>query len=116
MPSAPFASHWSSSSQLSNTSISILLPYTTLFRSCLLPHSVNSYVRNPHDPHELRRPPHPLHRLRWHHVAHRVHPRSRRPTASPGSASVNDTYRWNEWNLDHIATHGIFPEQAEYII
>lgn len=29
---------------------------------------------------------------------------------------MNETFRWNEWNLDHIATHGIFPEQAEFVI
>ena len=29
---------------------------------------------------------------------------------------MNEAFRWNEWNLDHIAAHGIFPEQAEYIV
>jgi uncharacterized DUF497 family protein len=25
-------------------------------------------------------------------------------------------FRWNEWNIDHIAEHGIEPEQAEHVI
>ncbi len=25
-------------------------------------------------------------------------------------------FRWNEWNIDHIANHGVAPEQAEYIV
>ena len=25
-------------------------------------------------------------------------------------------YRWNEWNIEHIADHGISPREAEYVI
>jgi hypothetical protein len=25
-------------------------------------------------------------------------------------------FRWNEWNLDHIAEHGVAPEDVEYVI
>jgi uncharacterized DUF497 family protein len=25
-------------------------------------------------------------------------------------------FRWNEWNVDHIAEHGVDPEQAEYVV
>ncbi len=25
-------------------------------------------------------------------------------------------FRWNEWNVDHIAAHGVAPEDAEYVI
>ena len=25
-------------------------------------------------------------------------------------------FRWNEWNVGHIAGHGISPEQAEYVV
>jgi len=25
-------------------------------------------------------------------------------------------FRWNEWNVDHIAKHGVEPEEAEYVV
>ncbi len=25
-------------------------------------------------------------------------------------------FRWNEWNIEHIATHGITPDVAEYAV
>jgi uncharacterized DUF497 family protein len=25
-------------------------------------------------------------------------------------------FRWNEWNVEHIAQHGIAPEEAEYVV
>jgi uncharacterized protein len=25
-------------------------------------------------------------------------------------------FRWNEWNVEHIATHGVDPEEAEGVI
>lgn len=25
-------------------------------------------------------------------------------------------FRWNDWNLDHIARHGVTPEEAEQVI
>jgi uncharacterized DUF497 family protein len=25
-------------------------------------------------------------------------------------------FRWNEWNIDHIAEHGVTPEEAEHVI
>ena len=25
-------------------------------------------------------------------------------------------FRWNEWNIDHVAKHGIHPTQAEYVV
>jgi len=25
-------------------------------------------------------------------------------------------FRWNEWNIEHIARHGIRPEEAEYVV
>ena len=25
-------------------------------------------------------------------------------------------FRWNEWNLDHIAVHGVTPEEAERVV
>jgi hypothetical protein len=25
-------------------------------------------------------------------------------------------FRWNEWNIDHIAGHGVTPEEAEYVV
>ena len=25
-------------------------------------------------------------------------------------------YRWNDWNLDHIADHGMTPADAEYVV
>jgi len=27
-----------------------------------------------------------------------------------------DGFRWNDWNLDHIARHGVGPEQAEHVV
>ena len=29
---------------------------------------------------------------------------------------MNDAFRWNDWNRDHIAVHGVLPEEAEYVI
>jgi uncharacterized DUF497 family protein len=28
----------------------------------------------------------------------------------------SDDFRWNEWNREHIATHGVLPQEAEYIV
>lgn len=25
-------------------------------------------------------------------------------------------FRWNEWNIIHIAEHGVTPEEAEYVV
>ena len=25
-------------------------------------------------------------------------------------------FRWNEWNRDHIAKHGVEPDEAEYVV
>lgn len=25
-------------------------------------------------------------------------------------------FRWNEWNLEHVAAHGVRPEEAEHIV
>jgi len=25
-------------------------------------------------------------------------------------------FRWNEWNVEHIAKHGVLPEEAEYVV
>jgi len=25
-------------------------------------------------------------------------------------------FRWNEWNLEHIARHGVEPEEVEYVV
>jgi len=25
-------------------------------------------------------------------------------------------FRWNGWNLDHIAEHGVAPEEAQYVV
>jgi uncharacterized DUF497 family protein len=25
-------------------------------------------------------------------------------------------FRWNEWNVDHIAEHGVSPEEAEWVV
>ena len=25
-------------------------------------------------------------------------------------------FRWNKWNVEHIATHGVLPDEAEYIV
>ena len=27
-----------------------------------------------------------------------------------------DDFRWNDWNVDHIALHGVTVEQAEYLV
>lgn len=29
---------------------------------------------------------------------------------------MGDGFRWNEWNLWHVARHGVDPEQAEYVV
>jgi uncharacterized DUF497 family protein len=29
---------------------------------------------------------------------------------------VTYEFRWNEWNLEHIAEHGVSPEEAEYVV
>lgn len=29
---------------------------------------------------------------------------------------MNDVFRWNEWNEDHIGQHGVLPEEAEYLV
>jgi len=29
---------------------------------------------------------------------------------------MNEAFRWNEWNEDHIASHGIWAGEAEYVI
>jgi len=29
---------------------------------------------------------------------------------------MDDAFRWNDWNRDHLAVHGISPEEAEYVI
>ena len=29
---------------------------------------------------------------------------------------MDDDFRWNDWNIDHIARHGISPRQAEHVI
>jgi uncharacterized DUF497 family protein len=26
------------------------------------------------------------------------------------------SYRWNAWNVEHIGEHGIWPQEAEYVI
>jgi uncharacterized DUF497 family protein len=26
------------------------------------------------------------------------------------------TFRWNEWNLEHVAEHGVTPEEAESVV
>ena len=25
-------------------------------------------------------------------------------------------FRWNQWNVDHIAEHGVSPEEAEWVV
>ena len=25
-------------------------------------------------------------------------------------------FRWNEWNVEHIAEHGVLPEEAEWVV
>jgi uncharacterized DUF497 family protein len=29
---------------------------------------------------------------------------------------VHFEFRWNGWNVDHIAEHGVTPEMAEYVV
>jgi len=29
---------------------------------------------------------------------------------------MGDAFRWNEWNEDHIGSHGVSPEDAEYVV
>jgi hypothetical protein len=29
---------------------------------------------------------------------------------------VRYEFRWNEWNVEHIDTHGVAPPEAEYVI
>ena len=29
---------------------------------------------------------------------------------------MNQVFRWNEWNLDHVAVHGVLPEEAEFLV
>jgi uncharacterized DUF497 family protein len=29
---------------------------------------------------------------------------------------VNYDFRWNEWNTDHIAAHGVTPADAEFVV
>jgi hypothetical protein len=29
---------------------------------------------------------------------------------------MNERFRWNDWNRDHIAMHGVAPEEAEYVV
>ena len=29
---------------------------------------------------------------------------------------MNEVFRWNEWNEDHIGRHGVLPEEAEYLV
>ena len=29
---------------------------------------------------------------------------------------MDNVFRWNEWNWRHIATHGLMPEEAEYVV
>ena len=30
--------------------------------------------------------------------------------------SVRYDFRWNEWNVEHIARHGVSREEAEYVV
>lgn len=25
-------------------------------------------------------------------------------------------FRWNDWNVDHIAVHGVMPDEAEWVV
>jgi uncharacterized DUF497 family protein len=25
-------------------------------------------------------------------------------------------FRWNDWNIDHVAEHGVSPEEAEWVV
>jgi hypothetical protein len=29
---------------------------------------------------------------------------------------MDDAYRWDDWNRDHVAAHGVLPEEAEYVV
>ena len=29
---------------------------------------------------------------------------------------MNGGFRWNDWNIEHVAKHGVSPEQAEYLV
>ena len=29
---------------------------------------------------------------------------------------MDDGFRWNDWNIEHIAQHGISPPQAEHVV
>ena len=29
---------------------------------------------------------------------------------------MSHVFRWNAWNREHIAVHGVFPEEAEYVV
>ena len=29
---------------------------------------------------------------------------------------MNDAYRWNDWNEDHIGQHGVLPQEAEFVV
>jgi uncharacterized DUF497 family protein len=29
---------------------------------------------------------------------------------------MNEAFRWNDWNVDHIALHGIWPNEAEHVV
>jgi hypothetical protein len=29
---------------------------------------------------------------------------------------MDDVYRWNDWNEDHIGRHGVLPDEAEYVV
>jgi len=29
---------------------------------------------------------------------------------------MDEIFRWNDWNRDHIAEHGVLPEEAEYLV
>jgi len=29
---------------------------------------------------------------------------------------MSDAFRWNDWNRDHIAVHGVSPQEAEFVI
>lgn len=30
--------------------------------------------------------------------------------------SRDNEFRWNEWNVEHIAEHGVFPDEAEQVV
>jgi uncharacterized DUF497 family protein len=29
---------------------------------------------------------------------------------------MGNAFRWNDWNREHIAIHGVSPEEAEYVV